>query len=62
MVASALDSVPGLGSVKREALIKHFGSLAKVRRASVEELQQVSGVGPALAQKVHDHLNQKETA
>ena len=62
MVGSALDSVPGLGSVKREALIKHFGSLAKVRRASVEELQQVSGVGPALAQKVHDHLNQKETA
>ncbi len=62
MVASALDSVPGLGSVKRAALIKHFGSVAKVRNASIKELQQVSGVGPALAQKVHDHLNQKETA
>ena len=62
MVTSALDSVPGLGAVKRKALIKHFGSVAKVRRASVEELQQVSGVGPALAQKVHDHLVQEKTA
>ena len=52
MVASALDEVPGLGEVKRAALIKHFGSVAQIRQASAEELTAVPGIGPALAQKI----------
>ena len=52
MVASALDEVPGLGEVKRAALIKHFGSVAQIKQASAEELTAVLGVGPALAQKI----------
>ena len=52
MVASALDEVPGLGEVKRAALIKHFGSVAQIKQASTEELTAVPGIGPALAQKI----------
>ena len=52
MVASALDEVPGLGEVKRAALIKHFGSVAQIKQASAEELTAVPGIGPALAQKI----------
>src|SRR5699024_9897518 len=49
MTASALDGIPGLGETRRKALLRHFGSVKKVRAASVEELQAVSGIGPALA-------------
>ena len=52
MVASALDEVPGLGEVKRAALIKHFGSVAQIKQASAEELTAVPGIGPALAEKI----------
>lgn len=52
MVASALDQVPGLGEVKRAALIKHFGSVAQIKQASAEELTAVPGIGPALAEKI----------
>jgi excinuclease ABC subunit C len=49
MTASALDGIPGLGETKRKALLRHFGSVKKIRAASAEELQAVSGIGPALA-------------
>lgn len=62
MVASALDAVPGLGPAKREALIKHFGSLKKLKAATVEELVQVPGVGPSLAEKICAHFTAEITA
>src|SRR5699024_1422064 len=46
MVASALDDIPGLGKVRRTALLKHFGSLAKLRNATAEEIAEVPGIGP----------------
>ena len=52
MVASALDEIPGMGEVKRAALVKHFGSVAQIKQATEEELTQVPGIGPALAQKI----------
>ena len=52
MTTSALDSVPGLGSTRRTALLKHFGSLKKVRSASVEQIAEVPGIGAATAQAV----------
>ena len=47
--ASALDDVPGLGPARRAALLKHFGSVRKLRAASVAEIAAVSGIGPKLA-------------
>ncbi|MFQ4148902.1 excinuclease ABC subunit UvrC [Arthrobacter sp. LAPM80] len=57
MTASVLDQVPGLGAAKQKALLAHFGSLKKVRTATVEELVQVKGVGPVLAQAIFDVVN-----
>ncbi|NLZ97257.1 MAG: excinuclease ABC subunit UvrC, partial [Micrococcus sp.] len=54
MIQSVLDEVPGLGEKRRKELLKHFGSLKKVRQASIEDLQVVSGVGPKLAQAIYD--------
>ncbi len=52
MVESLLDDVPGLGEVRRRTLIKHFGSLRKLRAASVEELEQVPGIGRRTAEAI----------
>ena len=46
MVESLLDQVPGLGEVRRKALITYFGSLKKLRAATVEEIAAVPGFGP----------------
>lgn len=52
MVASTLDSVPGLGEMRRKALLTYFGSLRKLRAATLEEIAQVPGFGPRLAEAV----------
>ena len=52
MVESLLDDVPGLGEVRRKTLIKHFGSLRKLRAATAEEIAQVPGIGPATASAI----------
>ena len=62
MVASTLDAVPGLGPAKREALIKHFGSLKNLKAASADELTQVQGVGPSLASKIREHFDAEAAA
>ena len=49
MVESMLDDVPGLGEVRRKTLIKHFGSLKKLREAELEDLALVPGIGPRTA-------------
>ncbi|HVW42977.1 MAG TPA: excinuclease ABC subunit UvrC [Amycolatopsis sp.] len=54
---SALDGVPGLGQSRRAALIKHFGSVKKLKQAGVEEIAQVPGVGKRTAEAVHAALN-----
>ncbi|MGH3792627.1 MAG: excinuclease ABC subunit UvrC [Pseudonocardiaceae bacterium] len=52
MISSALDEVTGLGQTRRTALLKHFGSLRRIRQASVQELTEVPGVGPSTARAV----------
>lgn len=54
MVESLLDDVPGLGEVRRTTLLKHFGSLKKLREASVEEIAQVPGIGTRTATAIKD--------
>ncbi len=49
MVESMLDDVPGLGEVRRKTLLRHFGSLRKLRAASVDEIAEVPGIGPRTA-------------
>ncbi|MEY9894026.1 excinuclease ABC subunit C [Catenulispora sp. MAP12-49] len=56
MVTSALDDVPGLGEVRRKALLAHFGTLRKLRAAEVAEIAEVPGIGPATAKQIHAAL------
>jgi excinuclease ABC subunit C len=52
MVESILDGVPGLGETRRKALLARFGSLKRLRAASVEEITEVSGIGPRTAEAI----------
>ena len=55
-IRSRLDSIPGVGPVKRKSLLRRFGSAAGVEAASVEELAGVPGISPALARTIREHL------
>ncbi len=54
MVESVLDDVPGLGEVRRKTLLRHFGSLKKLREAEVDEIAAVPGIGPRTASAIKD--------
>ncbi|NHA69707.1 excinuclease ABC subunit UvrC [Phycicoccus flavus] len=60
MTTSALDTVPGLGEKRRKALLKRFGSVKRIRAATVEELADVPGIGPALAATVAAELGRTD--
>ncbi|MFC9801064.1 excinuclease ABC subunit UvrC [Streptomyces bacillaris] len=50
--SSPLDDVAGLGETRKQALIKHFGSVKKLRQATIEEICQVPGIGRRTAESV----------
>jgi len=54
---SILDDFKGLGSIKRQALLQHFGSLKKLRAANAEEMTQVEGIGLKTAEQLVAFLN-----
>jgi excinuclease ABC subunit C len=55
-VASALDNIAGIGPKRRRALLKKFGSVEAIRKASPEEISQTEGITLALARKVKEEL------
>lgn len=55
---SELDDIPGLGPVRRQALLRRFGGMRQLRRASLDELQKVEGFHRELARRVYDHLHE----
>jgi excinuclease ABC subunit C len=55
-LASQLDSIPGIGPARRKALLKHFGSMDKIREASIEEMLKVIGMNETSAKNVKAHL------
>jgi excinuclease ABC subunit C len=60
--ASELDGVPGLGEVRRRALLTRFGSVRRLRAASVEEIAEVSGIGQKTATAIVTALANQPTA
>ncbi|MFO1465160.1 MAG: excinuclease ABC subunit UvrC [Steroidobacteraceae bacterium] len=54
---SILESIPGLGPVKRRELLRAFGGLQGILRAGTQDLSGVRGVGPELAQVIYEHLH-----
>ena len=59
-IRSRLDAIAGVGPAKRKALLKRFGSVQGVARASVEELLAIPGISPELAKRVHETLKGRE--
>jgi len=55
-MASQLDSIPGIGPTRRKALLKHFGSMDKIKEASIEDLSAVKGMNQSAAESVKTHL------
>ena len=54
---SILESIPGLGPVKRRELLKQFGGLQGILRAGIDDFAQVRGLGRELAQVIYEHLH-----
>lgn len=53
---SELDNIIGIGPAKKKALLKHFGSVKKIKEAEVEEIEKVPGINKNLAQSIKDQL------
>jgi len=52
MTESVLDGIPGLGATRKAALLAHFGSVRKLRAATSEQVREVPGIGPRLAETI----------
>ena len=57
-ITSVLAEIPGLGPNRVRELLRHFGSVAKLRAAATDEIVQVKGVGPSLAATIHHTLRE----
>ncbi|GAB3387622.1 excinuclease ABC subunit UvrC [Humibacter soli] len=60
-ISSQLAEIPGLGPARVRELLKHFGSVARLRQGTVESISEVRGIGPTLAAAVHDALHDGQT-
>ncbi|MEW2011615.1 MULTISPECIES: excinuclease ABC subunit UvrC [Microbacterium] len=55
-ITTVLAEVPGLGATRIKALLRHFGSVSRLKQATPEEIQELPGIGPRLAATIHAHL------
>jgi len=61
-ITTILSEIPGLGESRIKALLKHFGSVTALRAATPEQIREVNGIGPALADGIHEHLSGRPAA
>jgi excinuclease ABC subunit C len=61
MTTSVLDGIRGLGDTRRKALLRHFGSVKRIKEASMEQIREVPGIGAALAATIHVTLHDPAT-
>lgn len=57
LMASDLDSVPGIGGMKKSVLLNYFNNIEKIASASMEDLNKVPGISPALAKRIFSHFH-----
>ncbi|MAS97826.1 MAG: excinuclease ABC subunit C [Kiritimatiellaceae bacterium] len=62
ILESQLDEIPGIGHKKKKILLTHFGSISRMKRASLEALMEASGIGLKTAKIIYDELNKKESS
>jgi excinuclease ABC subunit C len=58
---SELDLIPGIGEARKTGLLRRFSSVARLRQASVAELSEAEGPGPALARRVYDFFHKESS-
>ena len=56
MKESLLDDCPGMTEGRKKILLSEFGSVAKIKKASVVDLRRIKGIGPTTAERIHDFL------
>lgn len=61
LTRSLLDEIPGVGSILKKRLLTHFGSVEKLKGASVEEIASVKGINPSLAANIKAFLENYKT-
>lgn len=54
---SELDDINGIGKIKKQELLKYFGSVERIKKANIEELKEVKGITEELAKKILENLN-----
>ncbi len=54
---SLLEGIDGIGEKRRLSLLQHFGGLQGLKKAGIEELAQIKGISPEIAQRLYDHLH-----
>jgi len=57
---SKLDNIDGIGDVKKRELLKKFGSVEKIKEATIEEIMDIKGISKELAQKIIDVLKYRK--
>ncbi len=55
-----MDDIPGIGKKRKQMLVKHFGSIKKIRAATQEELSRLPGVGTKLAETIKTVLDREK--
>ncbi|MCS6831703.1 MAG: excinuclease ABC subunit UvrC [Armatimonadota bacterium] len=60
--SSVLDEIPGVGPKRKQALLKHFGSVKRLKEASVEDIAAVPSISLSLAQTIYTELHKEEQA
>ncbi|MCM3656982.1 excinuclease ABC subunit UvrC [Agromyces mediolanus] len=55
-IGTVLAEIPGLGPARVKELLRHFGSVTRLKEATPSEIAEVKGIGPVLAETVHGHL------
>jgi excinuclease ABC subunit C len=56
---SLLDDCPGVSQTRKQVLLKKFGSVARIKRATPEQIAELAGIGPRLAQQIHEYLQER---
>ena len=56
-IKSSIDELSGVGTVRKKLLLRYFGSLEQIKRASVEDLSEVSGIGKATAELIYQQIH-----
>ena len=57
VIHSTLDEIKGIGSKNKKVLLRHFGGIESLRKASIDQIKSIQGIGSMRAKLIHDHFN-----